>query len=261
MGVHTAIFLTLGFKSLTTNHQLTTITFLQFDSVWQRWWAFRQMRSAHVLLASVPGLTFYKLLGSGGGNGFSIIPDLSTYAFLAVWQTRADAENFLRDHAVSAQTFTRTQHHWTIFLLPTQVKGSWGGTQPFPVTKTDISNGPVAVLTRATIHPRKLLSFWRQVPKVSNRLEHHQAGLLFSKGVGEVPLLQQATFSLWKSREAMVEYAYRSANHREMIKKTKALGWYKEELFAEFIPLETWGSWPTVEDLILCEENNVSIAE
>ncbi len=209
----------------------------------------RQMREAHTTLKSVPGLSFYKLLGSGGGNGFSILPDLSTYALLAVWEDKSSAETFFQNHPYSHQAFANAQYSWTIFMNMARVKGSWESIQPFPEQKVDVGKGPIAVLTRATIHPHKLWSFWKHVPKVSNRLEHHQAGIVFSKGIGEVPLLQQATFSLWKSRDAMVAYAYRSAKHQEMIKKTRELGWYREELFAEFVPIDTKGQWPDVSNL------------
>ena len=203
----------------------------------------RQMQAAHQELEAVEGLNFYKLLGSGGGNGFSILPDLSTYAFLAVWEDQSSAENFLQNHSYSHLAVSTTQYHWTIYMIAIQVKGTWEGGQPFPTQKLP-SDGPIAVLTRATINANKLWSFWKNVPRVSHHLEYHQAGLLFSKGIGEIPLLQQATFSIWKSRKAMVDYAYRSPSHQEMIKKTRSLGWYKEELFAEFVPTNAQGTWP-----------------
>ncbi|MGD1892511.1 MAG: hypothetical protein ACFB15_18215 [Cyclobacteriaceae bacterium] len=222
---------------------------MKFRRVKKKWWAMLQMWKAHLPLQSVPGLSFYKLLGSGGGNGFSILPDLSTYALLAVWEDKPSAVAFFQSHPYSQQVFVNAQHSWTIFMNTARVKGSWENGQPFPEQKADVANGPVAVLTRATIHPAKLWSFWKHVPKVSNRLEHHQTGIVFSKGIGEVPLLQQATFSLWKNREAMVAYAYRSAKHREMIKKTRELEWYREELFAEFVLTDAKGQWPDIPDL------------
>lgn len=209
----------------------------------------RQMQAAHPFLKSVSGLCFYKLLGSGGGNGFSIIPDTSTYALLAVWENRASADAFFKHHPHCYRVFINTIHRWTAFLDTTKVRGTWQQQQPFQIQKSTIADRPIAVLTRASIHPKKLWSFWKNVPKVSDRLGQHEAGLLFSKGVGELPLLQQATFSLWKNRDAMVQYAYHSAKHREMIQKTRQLGWYREELFAEFSLTEVSGSWPDIPDL------------
>ena len=58
--------------------------------------------------------------------------------------------------------------------------------------------------------------------------------LLFSKGIGEFPLLMQATYSLWSNAKAMMNYAYQNPKHTEMVKNRT--GWYSEELFARFQP-------------------------
>jgi hypothetical protein len=41
----------------------------------------------------------------------------------------------------------------------------------------------------------------------------------------------------------MKAYAYRSRYHSEVVKKTRELGWYKEELFARFLPFDSAGTW------------------
>lgn len=210
----------------------------------------RQMQDANRILKSVPGLHFYKLLGSGSGNGFSVVPDTSTYALLSVWEDQASAEAFFKHHPYCYQVFINTIQRWTTYLNTTKVRGTWQQQQPFLVQQPSSTNGPIAVVTRATIHPKKLWSFWKSVPRVSDRLGQHQVGLLFSKGIGELPLIQQATFSLWKNRNAMVQYAYGSADHQEMIKKTRQLGWYREELFAEFSLTKVHGHWSNIPNLL-----------
>jgi uncharacterized membrane protein YpjA len=47
--------------------------------------------------------------------------------------------------------------------------------------------------------------------------------LFYSKGIGEFPLLMQATFSIWSSADAMMDYAYNTPKHAEMIKKQEHL--------------------------------------
>jgi hypothetical protein len=68
-------------------------------------------------------------------------------------------------------------------------------------------------------------------------------GLIFTKGIGEVPLLQMATFSLWKDIEGVKEFAYKSAQHKEAIKLTRELQWYSEEQFSRFHPYKEEGTW------------------
>lgn len=231
------------------SEQLVTLTFFKFQGLYYQWWALRQMQLFTDKLLGTPGLTFYKMLGSGGGNGFSILPDASTYALLLVWEQPYDALQFFAKHPYYQQLVHHTVYQWTLQLKAINVKGQWDGMQPFHMHPDDKHPGQIAVLTRATIRRSKLLSFWRHVPAVSRRVTSSQAGLVFSKGIGEIPLLQQATFSVWKDRQSMINYAYKSAHHRKVISKTKQLQWYKEELFAEFIPISTTGEWPSLATL------------
>ena len=62
--------------------QVTTLTFFTFNK--NKFWAFKQMGTVHVRMKNVLGLQFYKFLGTGGGSGFSLSPDFSAYAFLAL---------------------------------------------------------------------------------------------------------------------------------------------------------------------------------
>ncbi len=226
------------------NKQSVTISFFKYQGVGAKWWAMKQMQEAQDSLRQINGLQFCKLLGSGAGDGFSILPDLSTYAFLGVWQTDHHAKQAIQDAPVLQEMKAKAKFHFTIFMQPVASKGSWDGQNPFIVADNKNFTGPVAVLTRASIARNKLLTFWKNVPQVSRRLKAFEEGIYFSKGIGEFPLLQQATFSLWENREAMVNYAYKSKKHREMIRKTRELGWYKEEMFAEFKPYFLENQWP-----------------
>ena len=91
----------------------------------------------------------------------------------------------------------------------------------------------VAVLTRATINWRRLWAFWRTVPAAS-RAAQGAEGLRFSLGLGELPLVRQATFSVWNSLTEMQRFAYHSEAHRVAIQRTRTERWYSEELFARF---------------------------
>ena len=223
-------------------NQVVTITFFRYEGWSAKWWAFQQMGIAGAKMEEVEGLQFFKLLGSGAGRGFSIFPNLSAYGILSVWDTEAHADAFFEVHPSYADFQERSEEQWTVYLKTAKTHGSWDGTSPFaetiPYDKTQL----VGVLTRATIYPKYLLRFWKFVPPVSASV-HEKKGLLFSIGVGELPLIQQATFSLWESSELMMDYAYKSKFHKEVVQKTRELGWYKEELFARFSPYKTTGTW------------------
>lgn len=220
---------------------LTTLSLFGYHGS-RRFWALAQMGLAWRRLRRVPGLRFWKLLGSGRGSGFSIHPDWSRYGLLAVWDSPAAAQAFL-DRAPLMQRFREhSSEVWTVYLQPVLAHGAWSGGNPFRIDAPDEDVGPVAVLTRATLRLSRAGTFWKAVPAASVALEQ-APGLLASIGVGEMPLLRQATFSFWRSVEDLKAYAYRNPAHAEVIRRTRAEGWYREELFARFRPLATRGTW------------------
>ncbi len=223
---------------------ITTLTLLNFTGLSDRFWAFTQMQRAHRYLTAVPGLEFYRLMGSGGGNGFSVRPNLGVYAWLGQWADEAAADQFFADNDWFAEAKQRSINLITFRLRATMAHGEWGGESPFsPQPNSYDPARPVAVITRATIHPSKLPEFWRYVPRTSASVYDHPARLL-SLGIGEYPIFMQATFSLWETGKAMTDYAYTSKYHQEVVQLTRKRGWYREEMFARFQLLGVDGSWP-----------------
>ena len=200
-------------------------------------------------LESIRGLQFFKMLGSGGKKGFSILPSLSVYSLLCVWNSPADAQRFFSYNETYRHLRSTAEDNWTVFMRCLKSHGRWDGQEPFSTCKKNKNAGQaIAVITRATIRTRHLWRFWRFVPPVSRSI-HDREGLIFSVGIGELPLVQQATVSLWESEQQMKSYAYESRHHRKVIKKTRELGWYEEELFARFQPYDTLGRWKGVDPL------------
>jgi len=224
------------------SNEIVTISFFKYKNARQKWWAFTQMQLAYPKIAGTEGLQFYKMLGSGAKRGFSVFPNLSAYGLLAVWSSEAAAKHFFEHHPMHQQFISRSKENWRIYLKTNKVHGFWDGVTPFKEVASFDKNALVGVLTRATIYTKHLVHFWKFVPSVSASI-HDKKGLLFSVGVGELPIVQQATFSLWESSELMMNYAYKSKYHKEVVQKTRELGWYKEELFARFSPYRSEGSW------------------
>lgn len=224
---------------MTGNEPVTTVTLCRYAGV-QRLWAFNQMGGSRRLLAREPGLAFWRLLGTGKGRGFSLQPDFSQYGLLAVWRSANDAERFFAASPLALEYRRRSDEMWTVTLRAYGAKGTWGGVNPFPLVPRE--PGVVAVLTRASVRVSKLVPFWRSVPATSAPLDT-APGLLASVGTGEIPFVRPATFSLWRSEEDLVAYAYGDAVHREVIRRRRDEDWYSEELFARFTPVDSNGSW------------------
>lgn len=193
-------------------------------------------------LNNVAGLNFFKMLGSGAKNGFSAVPNFGTYVLFCVWETESHAEAFFQHNSFFLEYKKRSGEQFTAYLQSAEAHGLWDGLQPFQKSAQLDSDKPIVVLTRARIRFRKLWSFWIRVGSVSQSLDGYD-GLVLSIGIGEWPLIQQATISMWKTQKEMMDYAYTNTKHREVVMMTRKLNWYKEEMFARFIPYKFEGKW------------------
>jgi hypothetical protein len=223
-------------------NQITTCTFLKVNGFSNKWWAFKQMQVGLNALKNINGLSFYKLLGSGAKKGFSSVPNFGTYVLLCVWDSEEQSQAFFTKNPFFKHYQKRSTELFTVYLQSAESHGSWDGTKPFAKHATLAMDMPVMVLTRARIRFSKLWSFWRRVGKVSESLDQYD-GLALSIGVGEWPLIQQATLSIWRTQAEMLDYAYKNQKHKEVVLLTRKLNWYKEELFARFVPYKFVGVW------------------
>lgn len=229
-------------KETKGSQQITTITFFKFSTLSSKVKAFKMMQSAHQHLTVAKGQTFYRLMGSGKGDGFNPFPDWSVYSLLQVWETENAADAFLSSSKLMEDYGSFEQEKFTLYMKNIGAMGTWVGKNPFQANAKLDPNQPIAVITRATIKWNWLIRFWKYVPTSQRGLEGNE-GLIYTKGVGEVPIVQMATFSLWKNFEAVKKFAYNSKEHQEAIKKTRENNWYKEELFARFQPFKSIGTW------------------
>jgi hypothetical protein len=202
-------------------------------------------------LRRVPGLRFWKLLGSAQGLGFGAW-NPRRYGLFTVWDSQVALEAFERDSPVMASYRRRADELWTVRLKPLSWHGAWGGADPFagmaPEPPHALREGPLAILTRATIRPWRVAAFRAAARKVDGELAR-RPGLLAAIGIGEAPVFTQATFSLWASPEAVRGFAYAEPEHLAAMRRRAIEGWYSEELFARFRPIASYGTWEGVDPL------------
>lgn len=203
----------------------------------------------------------WKLMGTGRNGTFDLTPDLKQWAVMVFMEEdpregdpslTGDALNRkLYGERITSQWADWGCETWTILLEVIEGHGSWDGLALGSRTgQSKNIEGPVAILTRATIRWSKLISFWKHVAPVAKRF-FDAPGVLFSVGIGEAPFFRQATFSLWSDIQDMKNFAYRSAEHRDVIGKTRSQRWYTEEMFLRFKPITSTGSIGGVDPLPL----------
>ena len=126
-------------------------------------------------------------------------------------------------------------------MRPITSRGSWSGFKGWKLSKIDPNNDLICVLTRATIKVKFIYPFFSMIAKV---LKDHNSfpGLLFSRGFSEIPLREQATFSVWENVEHMKKFAY-SSFHALAIKITRKKKGFREDMYTRFQPVATMGTW------------------
>jgi hypothetical protein len=210
------------------------------------WWAvpfaFLSMMLFRFPLMADKSITFWRLMGSGKNGTFTLVPDLQQWAIILVHHNEYNQLNYER---LTSSAFINAYHKFfnvklfAYLLEPIEGHGLWNGMEVFgSLPKQTAYEGNIAVLTRATIRISQLRAFWKNVPAV-NRHMKHAGGLLQSFGIGEIPLIKQATFSIWTSKSAMKDFAYGMQDHKEVIRKTRNEKWYSEEMFTRFKIIDT----------------------
>jgi hypothetical protein len=204
------------------------------------------MGTDRIALRKTSGLRFSKLLGTGSGETFGVADaDVHRWAQFCVWDSAADLAAF-RESIGQRGWCALADESWSATLAPISWKGQWSGVDPLfgiaSVSLESLEPGvKIAAITRARIKPSQWRSFWQAIPPVAASMAT-TPGLLYRVGIGEAPVGLQGTFSLWASTMAIDTFAYKTAAHRDVVRRTHSAGWYAEEMFARFAVVESRGT-------------------
>ncbi len=186
-----------------------------------------------------PGLRWRKVLGSGYQGGFGLRPAVDRLGLFCVFDTTDDAQHWLLGSPDLARWQMRAQSMLTLTLQATRSRGSWSGHSLEPVPG-EHGEGLLASLTRASIRPGQARRFWALSPAAEASLAR-APGCSLAVGLGEAPLLRQATFSLWQSAASMDAFA-RSGAHLEAIQQAYSREFFSESMFVRFRVLQMQGN-------------------
>jgi len=217
--------------------------------------AFLSMAFFNIPLFFNRKISFYKLMGTGKNGTFDKVPDFNQWAILSVFKESIQDTNSAFNPIDSYGHFIK---HWlrlfsmetySIQLEPIAGHGFWDGKNVFGSLDSNTTfDGPMATLTRATIRLNKMKHFWKHVAPIANKMTFAK-GYVFSVGIGEVPWIKQATFSVWESVQDMKSFAYSMKEHREVVKKTRQEKWYSEDMFVRFKVISTHGKLEGIDPL------------
>lgn len=208
-----------------------------------RLWGLARVALGERATRGMPGLRFARALGSGRGGGFGLVPSLEHQGLFALFDDDASADDFIDRSPLVAAYRTHAAELWRAALRATSCRGSWSGMR-IAVTRSAEPGMAVAALTRASIRAGRAWAFWRHAPPAQAGLAC-APGCRLAVGLGEAPLLRQATFSLWDDTSAMDAYARRGA-HQDAIRASQRGGYFSESMFVRFVPSRIEGRWPEV---------------
>ncbi len=203
-------------------------------------WGWNRIAFSRWLPERMPGLRFMKTLGSGRNGGFGLAPSASHQGMFCLFSGEADARDFIQSSSLIERYRERSDECLIALLRPADARGSWSGTSlapGAPIPDTEM----VAALTRASIRPAAAAQFWRHAPGAQAGLTG-APGCELAIGLGEAPLLRQATFSLWRNAAAMNAYA-RTGAHQAAIQAAWKHSFFSESMFVRFSPLAIEGQW------------------
>ena len=216
-------------------------------------WGWLRLVAGATPYKDVPGLSMVKVMGSGAGGGFSLRPSATHQGLICTFSHLDWALKFLDSPTVDAYR-SRARECWTGVMAVQSARGHWdkqawqassaqalGGALGEQGLATVQTQGPFAVLTRASIVPTKAMAFWRYAPAAQADLGQ-SPGCLLAMGLGEAPLVRQCTFSLWRDTAAMLQYAHQGA-HQVASTAAYKHQFFSESLFVRMQVLQMAGHW------------------
>jgi hypothetical protein len=209
-----------------------------------RWWGWQRIARGAAALRGLPGLRFAKVMGSGAGGGFGLTPSPTHQGLFALFDGEFAADAFVRRSPWMAAWRERARECCVLQLRAWSSRGRWSGHDVQP-SLLPPSSGPVVALTRASIRPQTAGRFWRMAPAAQADLAS-APGCRLAAGLGEAPLVRQATISLWDNVESMDAYA-RSGAHLAAIQAAHQQRFFTESMFVRFLPLQLEGRWQGVD--------------
>lgn len=206
-----------------------------------RLWGYARYVLGRWPLRNTRGLRFAKVLGSGANGGFGVRPSGTHQGLFCVFDDDASASAFLDCSALMDAYRAHAREWFSVRLRPLSSRGSWSGMRLPASMALAPPEAPLAALTRASIRPLKAAAFWRHAAPSEASLAA-AAGNQLAVGLGEAPLLRQATFTIWDNAAAMDAYA-RSGAHLAAIRAARGGDYFAEDMFVRFFPYEARGTW------------------
>jgi hypothetical protein len=202
---------------------------------------FRAMRALRRTsqLNRTPGLVYGDLLVVARLSGALFHrPYPRKLALFGVWDDDAALDRFLTDDRL-AEVLAPGR---SLRLQPLRASGSWPGLSGLAdIEQTVADDEPVAVLTCGRLKLNRALAFL-QTTRHAEADAVADPQLLANAALGRPPY-RVSTFTLWRSADAMREYAYSGIGHMNALRAGAERDFFRESIFLRFRPYAATGDW------------------
>ena len=167
---------------------------------------------------------------------------------LAAWDGDASLERFLADAPLARML----AGGWHVRLHPLRAFGSWSELAELPARAEPHEPAePVAVLTLGRLRLGRLVPFLRASARAEGEAAHDPA-MLAGTALARPPRLV-CTFSVWRSAQAMREYAQGDpgAGHPRAVRAHLRRPFHHESVFVRLRPYASSGAWEGRDPLAL----------
>jgi spheroidene monooxygenase len=204
----------------------------------------------------VEGLRFWRALSTAKDPFLAIPPNVSNlrllkpnlreWAFFAVWESERDAERFLARSPIAEGWRSDAAETWSVWLKPVRARGDWPGVKALDgPSMNGLPSAPAAALTRLDLSVGALGAMWfSAVPGIVAHMPS-VPGLLAGVPLMDRPNLNPMTFSVWRSADDALAFAYGQTPHQQAISRLRRSDREIVSRFssARFYPYRSEGGW------------------
>jgi len=206
-------------------------------------------------LKRVPGMRFGRLMASSIGSPRRPTPFPAPHpgraALVAAWDNDAAVDNFLYASPIARRWRKHAEETYHLRLEPCSWRGTWRGVDPWSgFAHHAAPTGPAALFTFGALHLGAFLPFYRRQPGTFRDVSE-QPGLLSVIPLSETvrPYWTVSTFSLWRSLDEALAFAYARVPHDSARGLSIEHNWFSESSFTRFRPLVSEGTWGGIDPL------------
>ena len=170
-------------------------------------------------------------------------PSLTRWGLFCGWESQDARDEFLADERALRPFLAGARETWSVSLDTVRVvRGDWQGWRPSTDGTTRLADDePLAVMTYAILRARYLPHFTWNNRRIVREVAKNP-GLVMRVGLGESPMAR-CTFSLWRSQEDVVRFAYGKGIHDPVQRRSLDVPWGVNYFFARFRPVASSGTW------------------